>query len=180
VNDGADIDGARSVRIERATPGDLPAAVAVQHRAFMRVALAIGLVDPEVLDPIRESLEDVELAYREPGAVFLVARHGERPDAPVVGAVRGQLAEDGSVEVGRLVVDDGLEGRGIGRALMVAIEAAYPDTSRFALFTGREAHGPLHLYRSLGYRPVEQREFRENLWLVWMEKCREPRVDSDA
>ena len=166
------------LRIERAAVADIAEAVAVQHRAFMRVARWLGLEDATQLDPIAESADEVERLVAEGTATVLVARLDTGDAAPIVGTVRGQAGSDGSVEVGRLAVDDGLEGRGIGRALMEAIEVQYPDARRFVLFTGRDAAGPIHLYDSLGYRIVEEREFRLDLFLVWMEKCRTPRVDS--
>jgi ribosomal protein S18 acetylase RimI-like enzyme len=154
--------------IERASASDLPATTAVQRRAFTRVARWIGLPDERMgeFPPIAEQVEEVA-ALVAAGAVVLKAtdRAGR-----IVGTVRGTPAPDGSVEIGRLAVDDGLEGRGIGRALMLAIETAFPDTARFTLFTGRDAEGPLRLYRRLGYRVYEERITDSGIALVWLEK----------
>jgi ribosomal protein S18 acetylase RimI-like enzyme len=168
------------IRIEPAERADLPRSLEVQHRAFARVARWLGIDDHSQLPPVAETLEDVERLIDVQGAVVLVARAGGGRDAPIVGTVRGLLSDDGSVEVGRLGVDDGWEGRGIGRALMIAIEEAYPDVGRFELFTGRDAVGPIRLYESLGYRIVRDEEVRPDLFLVWLEKCRGRRVDSGA
>jgi len=54
---------------------------------------------------------------------------------------------------------------------MVALEEAYPDATRFELFTGEMAKGPIALYESLGYRLIEPREDM-GFPLVWFEKCR--------
>ena len=167
-------------RIERARPADIADAVAVQHRAFERVARWLGLSDSSLLAPIAESVTDVERLVMDTGVIVLVARLGEEAAAAIVGTVRGAPRDDGSVEIGRLAVDDGLENRGVGRALMLAIEDEFPDTGRFLLFTGKEATGPIHLYESLGYRTVGEEEFRPGLFLVWMEKRRRGRVDSTA
>ena len=168
------------VRIERAATQELPEALRVQHAAFTRVAKWLGIQNHAELPPVAETLEEVERLIEEQGAVVLVARVGEGPEAPVVGTVRGICSEDGSVEVGRLGVDDDWEGRGIGRALMIALEEEFPEVERFVLFTGRDAVGPLGLYESLGYRIVSEQEFRPGMFLVWLEKCRERRVDSGA
>jgi ribosomal protein S18 acetylase RimI-like enzyme len=111
---------------------------------------------------------------------MLVARATD-PDSgadSIVGTVRGIPRADGTVDVGRLAVDDGWEGRGIGTALMVALEAAYPDAPRFELFTGRDAQGPIFLYTRLGYTITGDRELAPGVHLIWMEKCRSGRVDS--
>ena len=178
--DSRTTDAAAPIRIDRARTDDLPRSLAVQHRAFTRVALWLGIDDHSQLPPVAETLGEVERLVDEEGAIVMVARAGEAPDAPIVGTVRGLCSEDGSVEVGRLGVDDGWEGRGIGRALMLALEDAYPDVERFVLFTGREAVGPIGLYESLGYRIVRDEEVRPGMFLVWLEKCRGRRVDSGA
>lgn len=73
----------------------------------------------------------------------------------IVGSVRSRV-EDGVLHVGRLVVAPDQQGRGIGRALLEAAEAAaVPAARTAALFTGHRSAGNLRLYRRLGY--VEQR-----------------------
>ena len=192
------------VVIEVAGPTDIGDAIAVQHRAFQRVARWLGLDDATKLAPVAESVADVERLVADEGTLVLVARlatgglmasaggpdsaavcdgasgPGETARPRIVGTVRGAVADDGSVEIGRLAVDDGFEGRGIGRALMVAIESRFPDAERFVLFTGKNAEGPIRLYESLGYAIRDEEEFRPGMFLVWMEKCRGRRVDSTA
>ena len=95
---------------------------------------------------------------------MLVARLGTR----FVGAVRGVV--DGSVcHVGRLVVAPDLQGRGIGRRLLLAIEQHAP-ASRFTLFTGHRSVGNLGLYRSVGYEVVREDQVTDTLTLVHLDK----------
>jgi len=75
------------------------------------------------------------------------------------------------VMVRRLAVLPDVRGRGIARALMCALEEAYPRAERFELFTGAMAEGPIALYTSLGYHLIEPREDM-GFPLVWFEKCR--------
>ena len=75
----------------------------------------------------------------------------------------------GTVEIGRLVVDDGWLRQGIGSALMELLEASYPEAERFELFTGAEADIPLALYGKRGYREY-RREQTPGVLLVWLEK----------
>ena len=174
-----DTMSASTVRIARATPADLSPAVAVQHRAFMRVARLLDLQDPCDLPPVAETVDEVADLVTDRGASVFVARMGEGSDVRGPwerSVVRSRRTE--TVEIGWLAVEDGMEGRGIGRALMVAVEDAFPEATRFVLFTGRDAKGPVHLYESLGYTVVGGEEMRPGLHLVWMEKCRQRRVDS--
>jgi GNAT superfamily N-acetyltransferase len=152
--------------VREALPGEVGPAVDVQHRAFRRVALELGF-DPEMLPPVRETADEVRALLAERSGRILVA-----------GTVRGVPGESGTVEVGRLAVEDGWESRGIGKALMAGLEELFPEAERFELFTGSEARGPIHLYESLGYRVMRDEEVMTGIRLVWLEKCRPPRVDS--
>lgn len=151
--------------IREAALEDLPAALAVQHDAFGRVARRFG-IPLDVLPPASETLEDL-VHLRARGFRTWIAEDEGR----VVGTVRGILREDGVVEIGRLAVGGDHLRRGIARALMLALESGYPDVTRFELFTGEEAAEPLALYRSLGYE-VFSTEAHEHVTLVWLAKVR--------
>jgi ribosomal protein S18 acetylase RimI-like enzyme len=169
--------------VRTARPDEIDAAVAVQHRAFTRVALMLGF-EPQMLPPVSETAGRVRelLATRDAVLLVAVARGGGEGagDEIVIGTVRGVAGDSGTVEVGRLAVEDGYERRGIGRALMVAVEDAFPSADRFELFTGSDAVGPLRLYDSLGYTVMRNEDVVTDVPLVWLEKCRSGRVDSKA
>lgn len=133
----------------------------VQHRAFGRVADAMGLI-PEHLPPLQETVVDLE-GLHAAGTRFFVARD---ENGRVIGGVRSE-SSGGVVSIGRLVVDDGWERRGVATALMDAVEAASPDAMRFELFTGAEAEGPLRLYRQRGY-VIDRVEHHGAVELVWL------------
>lgn len=164
--------------VRAAQDADIEAAVEVQHRAFRRVARTLSL-EPCAMPPIQETASDVRALLAEhPDALLFVAvataegaPAGSAPGA-VVGTVRGIPGANETVEVGRLAVEDGWERRGMGRALMEALEASFPAAGRFELFTGRDAVGPLALYRGLGYTDMGEAEWAEATHLVWLEKCR--------
>jgi predicted N-acetyltransferase YhbS len=154
-----------NVRVALATVEDLPEVLRVQRAAFGRVARQFG-VPPEVMPPIAETLEDL-VTLRAAGTRTFVALDGDR----VVGTVRANLRDGGVVEIGRLAVDDGAERRGIGLALMLAVEADRPATTRFELFTGAEAAGPIALYERIGYHIFSRQQFEQ--WsMVWLAKER--------
>ena len=61
--------------------------------------------------------------------------------------------EDGDWYVGRLMVAPDLQGRGLGRVLLAAIEDAAPEEARqYLLFTGAGSARNLAMYRKAGYR----------------------------
>jgi ribosomal protein S18 acetylase RimI-like enzyme len=175
--------GETSYIVRPARADEIDAAVAVQHRAFTRVALMLGF-EPQALPPVSETADQVRGLLSARDAVLLVAvapgTRLDEGDEVVVGTVRGVAGDSGTVEVGRLAVDDGWEHRGIGRRLMVMLEDAFPRATRFELFTGSDALGPLRLYDSLGYTVMRNEDVVTNVPLVWLEKCRPRRVDSSA
>jgi ribosomal protein S18 acetylase RimI-like enzyme len=163
------------VSIREASQADLDLAVSVQHGGFSRMALTLG-IDPLDLPPVRETLDEVRRLHEEGMRVFIAvvpSDGGER----VVGTVRGLLRDDATVEIGRLAVDDEFLRRGIARALMLGLEAAFPNACRFELYTGSEATGPLALYAQLGYR-IYAREHFEEWTLVRLEKDAPACVDA--
>lgn len=158
--------------VRQAVAEDIEQVVRVQHHAFSRVARELE-IDPTGLPPLTEQASDVERQLESGDRCFVAT--GE--DGSVVGAVRAHIHGD-RVEVGRLVVEDGFEGRGIASMLMGALEASFPDVEAFELFTGSNATRALQLYRRLGYV-----EFRRNdvgpVSLVWLEKRQSPTVCCD-
>jgi len=89
----------------------------------------------------------------------------------IVGSVRAAAA-DGACRIGRLLVHPGCQGRGLGTALLAAIEAEFPSVQRYELFTGHLSAGNLRLYGRLGYHPVRTERVSAALSLVFMEKRR--------
>ncbi len=106
--------------------------------------------NPDVeIDALTETLADVE-AWTARGTV-LVAHSAGR----LVGAVRGRLeGDDARVwAVGRLMVAPDLQGRGLGRLLLGAVEEAGPATATsYALLTGARSRRNRRMYQKAGYR----------------------------
>ena len=99
------------------------------------------------IPPLHEDLDDVVAWLGE--WTTLLARSGGR----LVAGVRGRLVDGTSWDVGRLMVAPDLQGRGLGRALLAAVEAAAPpEAERFVLFTGAGSARNLATYRKAGYR----------------------------
>ena len=159
----SDAAGPRQFAIRRATAQDAEQVAATVRGGFQTVAEEIGID----IEPLHEAAEMVEAALAS-GGIVLIA---ETPEGEAAGTVRAALDEAGVVQVGRLAVLPSHRRAGLARALMVALEAAYPDAACFELFTGHDAHGPIALYRSLGYDFIEAP--RETSFpIVWLRKCR--------
>ena len=117
----------------------------------------------EVLDLLRQSdaysasLYPVEgrkpldiAALGAPGAHFLVARLEGR----AVGCCALIEQGDGTGELKRMIVDEGARQQGVGRALLVAIEAVAVRTGLhlIRMEVGARSTGAHVLYRRAGYR----------------------------
>ena len=148
--------------IEPARPEDAGELMTVQRAAFL---IEGELNNSFTLPPMTETLDEVRKAI-ESDTVVLVARLGHR----IVGSVRG-IAADGTGHVGRLSVAPDMHGRGIGRDLMAAIEAALAGrVTRYELFTGASSENNLRMYRRLGYHDIGWRPAAAAPGLAYLEK----------
>ncbi len=90
-------------------------------------------------------------------------------DGSVAGAVR--MHEDGGTcHVGRLIVDPDRQNRGLGSALLRAVEARCAPGTRLELFTGHRSERNLYLYTKHGYREFRREPVTPTLTFVYLEK----------
>lgn len=146
------------VRTARRDEADIIARVI--RDAFQTEAAVYGDIPP-----LHETAADIEATF-DAGDITLAADL----DGGCVGTIRGESMPDGTLMVRRLAVVPEARGLGIGRALLVALEAAYPGVTRFELFTGDLNGAALGLYESLGYVRTGSREIAPGLELVTLEK----------
>jgi ribosomal protein S18 acetylase RimI-like enzyme len=149
--------------IETATPEDAGEILALIRRAFAPVGEQYG--DP-ALPPLTETLG----AFRERFSDHVVLK--AILDGRIVGSVLGVMDGDTCL-VGRLVVEPGHQGRGVGRSLAEEIERHFPQAERFELFTGDRSTVTLGLYAALGYRELRRDLVNDRLTLVFLEKRRD-------
>ncbi|WP_354643485.1 GNAT family N-acetyltransferase [Kitasatospora camelliae] len=154
-----------SVTISTAGQADAEQILKLQYLGYQGEAELYG---DWTLDPLTQTLDSLraEIAEQE----VLVARLGDE----VVGTVRGRVDELGVAHIGRLVVHPRMQGHGLGRRLLEAVErrlAAEHPVTGYALFTGHRSLANLRLYARHGYRQTAVREVSRRLSIVTMEKA---------
>jgi len=146
-----------TIAVERAEQADV-AALLLDARAVMA-----GLYPPE-------SCHGLDLgAYERPGVTLFVARAG----GVAIGCGASQLHDDGSAELKSMFVAPEGRGRGVGRALLEAIEAALAgQVTALRLETGIKQEAAIRLYEAAGFRrrgPFGS--YRDDPLSVFMEKA---------
>ena len=158
------------VRIERAGEADAGEILTLQRAAYVTEAQLHG--DP-FLPPLVESLDQVRKMIA--GSLVLKATIGTR----LAGSVRARI-NDRTCLVGRLAVAPDLQGRGIGQALMRALEDELTgQVDACVLFTGHLSAANLRLYRRLGYGETHRERVADHLMLVHMRKTLPPVAAAD-
>lgn len=166
-SDPAAATTAGAVRIGPARFRDLRAVARVQARSF-RPRLAYGLAT-------------LILLWALPHVRFLVARvplsagsDSSFPPSPtVVGCVIGDKARS-EVRVINLAVDPAARRQGVGRALLAALEEAFPEGDMI-LMVEEENGGARALYLQAGYRQIgiAQNYYGRGHAGLWMQKRRD-------
>ncbi len=139
----ADLEVDAEVRL--AWPSDTGEILTLQRCCWVSEAQANeGVPIPALL----ETLEDVRRSLDEWTTVVV------RSAGRLVGSVRGPAGRPDSVwDIGRLMVAPDLEGRGLGRWLLVNIEQlAPPQATSYRLSTGAGSERNHRMYHKAGYR----------------------------
>lgn len=128
------------ITVRRITADDAGEVLTVQRAAFVSEALIYGSVD---MPPLTQTLEQLRTEIAENDG--WVAHAGTR----LVGALRA--VQDGDLLlIGRIAIAPDMQGEGIGRALLEAVETG--STAREAeLFTGSLSEANIRLYERCGY-----------------------------
>ncbi len=128
----------------RLGPVDAGETLTLQRAAYVPEARTHRNLD---LPPLLETFEQAEEALGDPACFAW----GTRESGRLVASVR--IVVDGEAGlVGRLIVAPDRQGHGLGSSLLLAAEAAMPESvTVFRLFTGERSIGPLRMYSKLGY-----------------------------
>jgi predicted N-acetyltransferase YhbS len=146
--------------ITLATPEDAAAIHAIQMRAFAAEAQVSGT---DQIPPLLEKVEAVAEMIRS-GQVLKALIEGE-----IVGSARG-LVQGQICRIQAVSVDPTHQGKGIGGALLKAVEARYADVSQFELTTNTLVPGTVPFYERHGYTVREFTNYGDRIVLAQMQK----------
>jgi ribosomal protein S18 acetylase RimI-like enzyme len=152
------------ITVRRANPGDLGRILEIQRAAFMEEARA---VNDYTISPLVQSLEGVREDLER--ALILAA---EDEDGSILGSIRGE-ERDGTTFVFKFTVDPGAQGRGVGGALLNALEEALP-MPRFQLHTRKQNYKAIGLYLKNGYVQYKEERLDNGIEFVYLEKIVKP------
>jgi predicted N-acetyltransferase YhbS len=152
------------ITIERATEADIPAIHEVIQIAFIREAERVHC---PTIQPLQETVEQLRALM---GEIVLFAA---RADGKIVGTGRA-IRKGETTTVGRLAVLPGYQRQGIATQLIREIEKAYPESTRYEVFTSETSLDNIALYKKLGYALYGRKQLPppETTVLVLMEKFR--------
>lgn len=132
----------------------------VKLRAFAEEGRLCGSM---AIPPLQEDLAAVERDILT--HCVLVARIAGR----MVGSARGTTSGT-SCEIRAVCVDPAHQGRGIGAALLRAVELAHPDVARFELTTNTLVPGNVEFYERRGYQVVGRTQYTDRIVLAHLHK----------
>jgi len=147
--------------IQPALAADLPELLALQKVAYQSEAEIYGDAS---LPALRQSLADISSDFSH--MLFLKGV----VNGKIVASIRGYSDGQGTAHILRLSVLPYFRGRGLGRRLIVALEAEFPKASRYEIFTGHRSAVNIHIYTKLGYKRYKTEPFNANVEWVYMEK----------
>jgi GNAT superfamily N-acetyltransferase len=146
--------------IELANENDAEEILTLQKLAFQSEA---ALYNDYTIPPLTQTLEDLR---REIGTLcFLKLLR----DGRIAGSVHAEQ-KAGTCFINRLMVHPGVQGHGLGKVLMHAIENRFPQAQRFQLATGDLSVRNLNLYHALGYREFKAQMLTDKVRMVFLEK----------
>ena len=148
------------VIIKRAEKEDVEEILALQYLAYQSEAEL--LKNPDI-PPLTQTLDDASAEYDK--GIFLKAVDSF---GKIIGSARW-FEEDGTVYIGKLMVLPEMQGRGIGSALLDAVEKMQP-AKRYELFTSNKSEQNIELYEKHGYERFKEKSINYVLKLVYLEK----------
>ena len=139
---------------------DLEAILQLQYRAYQSEAV---LLQNFSIPPLKQTLADLVAEFER--GVVLKAEEG----GMIIGSVRA-YCEDGTTRIGKLIVDPAFQGRGIGTALLSAVEQAC-SAPRYELFTSSKSEKNIRLYERAGYVRFAEKEAGGGITFVYLQKA---------
>jgi len=138
---------------------DMEAILRLQYAAYQSEAM---LHNDFTIQPLRQTLDELIEEYGK--CVMLKAVHG----GEIVGSVRAR-ADGDTVYIGKLMVQPGHQGKGLGQRLLAAMEEKL-HRKRFELFTSCKSDRNLHLYEKSGYNRFREETDEAGIRFAYLEK----------
>lgn len=148
------------IEILKANKNDLETILQLQKDCYMTEA---EIYNDYTIQPLQQDLKSLENEFKN-ATILKGVINGE-----IVGSVRGFVDNETSY-IGKLIVKNDYQNRGIGRLLLVSIESTFKDCNRFELFTGFMSQKNLYLYNKLGYIEFKRQMINDNMTLIYLEK----------
>ncbi|MCL1825887.1 MAG: GNAT family N-acetyltransferase [Betaproteobacteria bacterium] len=152
-----------TVLIAQATREDAPVILALQHKAYQSEA---RLYNDWSIPPLTQTLKELEQEFQSNVVLKVIIENR------LVGSVRACMIE-GVVQIGKLIVEPGMQRQGIGGSLLQAIESAFSSAVYFELFTGSRSEGNIRFYLKHGYVITHQEVLSPTVTFVYMRKSNE-------
>ena len=174
-------DSIDKVLFRPAEKADAPEILALQKIAYQSEAEIYG---DDSLPAMHQALEDLlkdfeckpnsnppasEIVPSDPGHADRVVFLKAMVNGKIIGSVRGH-SKGSNAYVNRLVVHPYFQKRGIGKQLMTEIERAFPEASRFEVYTGSKSDRSLVQFHKLGYTDFKTESFTPTITWVYLEK----------
>jgi GNAT superfamily N-acetyltransferase len=150
------------VSISQADRNDLEQILQLQKECYRSEA---EIYNDDSIPPLHEGLMSLEKEFEN--AVILKAV----VDGKIVGSVRGCIDNE-ICRVGKLMVKDEFQNKGMGRLLLEAIETTFPNCKRFELFTGHKSLKNIYLYNKIGYREFKRQPINDHLTMIFLKKIK--------
>jgi ribosomal protein S18 acetylase RimI-like enzyme len=147
------------------TVADAAEILALQKLAYQSESELYG---DQSIPPLMQTLSEMEDDLRTQMVLKATI------DGEIVASARA-YEKDGTAFIGRVIVDPRMQGRGVGKRIMAAIESRFPQARRFELFTGHLSTRNLGFYRGLGYTAFKTVALTSAIQFVYLEKQAPPR-----
>jgi ribosomal protein S18 acetylase RimI-like enzyme len=150
------------MKIIKAKIEDLPSILSLQKLCFQSEA---QMLNDFSIQPLTQTLESITEEFNK--GIILKAVDEKNIDE-IIGSVRGYVCE-GTLHIGKLIVNPSFQNKGVGKALLSSIESMYPN-KRYELFTSGKSVKNLNLYIKNGYSEYKQESLNEHTNFVFFEK----------
>ena len=148
------------IHIQKVKSTDLETILQLQKNCYISEA---KIYNDFTIQPLQQDLQSLQDEF-ETSTILKAVINGE-----IVGSVRGYI-ENQTAYIGKLIVSEKFQNKGLGSMLLQAIESGLHNCNRYELFTGNKSEKNLYLYKRHGYEEFKQQIINENITLIYLEK----------